>query len=93
MPRKTDTPSLKDALTNRDIGDIRKDISDLSAIVKEGFAAIHQRQDTTNGKVLKAGDDITSLRSKFEYNRLIWYMLTVCVSVIIALASYILFHH
>lgn len=62
-----------------------------------GFASMEQRQDTTNGKVLKAGDDITGLRSQhealkaeFAYNRIIWYMLTVCISVIIALASYIL---
>lgn len=55
------------------------------------FVGVHQRQDETNGKVLKANTDIQTLTAKFEYNRIIWYLLTVCVSVIITLTSYILF--
>jgi hypothetical protein len=57
----------------------------------ESFVGVHERQDTTNGKVIKANNDITMLAARFEYNRIIWYMLTVCVSVIITLVSYILF--
>jgi hypothetical protein len=91
MPRKSDSPTLKEALTNRDISDIRQDISNLSLTVEKGFSGIHLRQDTTNGKVLKAGEDIATLRSKFAYNRIIWYLFTAAISIIIALASYILF--
>jgi hypothetical protein len=101
MPRKTDSPSIKEALTNRDISDIRADISSLATTVAKGFEGIHLRQDTTNGKVLKAGSDIienksqvelqmAALKAQFEYNRFIWYVTTICVSIIIALASYIL---
>src|SRR5947208_639010 len=104
MPRKSDSSTLKDALTNRDITDIRSDISKLADNVTKGFDGVHQRQDMTNGKVLKAGSDIVenktqldkqieSLKAEFKYNRIIWYMLTVCVSVIIALGSYIVLKH
>lgn len=65
-------------------------MTSLAVSVDKGFEGIHERQDTTNGKVLKANDDITKLSFEFKYNRIIWYMLTVSVSVIIALASYIL---
>lgn len=91
MARKSDNKEVKDALQAKDIEILNKSIADLNVIIKDGFAGVHSRQDQTNGKVLKAGDDINSLRSKFEYNRIIWYMLTVSISLIIALSSFILF--
>jgi hypothetical protein len=100
MPRKKDTQSVKEALTGRDIADLKQSISDLSLEMKERFAGVHQRQDTTNGKVLKAADDITKLKeenikrdSKFQYNRLIWYVLTISVTIIGGLLTYISTHH
>lgn len=102
MPRKTDDPAIKEALTNRDIADIRADISSLATSVEKGFQGIHLRQDTTNGKVLKAADDIVqnknqsdkeaaAIRAEFKYNRIIWYLFTTSVGIIIALGSYIMF--
>lgn len=104
MPRKGDSLQVKEALTTRDISDIRADISKLAETVEKGFSGVHQRQDMTNGKVLKAGTDILenkvlaekqieSLKAEFKYNRIIWYMLTVSVSVIIMLGSYIILKH
>ena len=93
MPRKNDPQMVKDALQAKDIELLQKSIGELKTSVEVGFKGIHDRQDMTNGKVLKANDDITKLTSKFEYNRIIWYLLTTCVSVIIALGSYILFKH
>jgi hypothetical protein len=68
----------------------------LTTAVETGFKGIHERQDTTNGKVIKAGEDIIAIQkenvardAKFQYNRIIWYLLTTSVSVVIALASYI----
>ena len=91
MPRKTDSLQTTSALLSQKLDNLANQMSD-------GFKGMHERQDTTNGKVLKAGDDIVSLqkadlslKAEFHYNRFIWYMLTVCVSIIIALASYILF--
>jgi hypothetical protein len=104
MPRKTDIQSVKEALTGRDILDLKASIDTLGQTMAEGFKGVHERQDTTNGKVLKARDDIinnktesdkqiSELKSEFKYNRIIWYLFTIAVSVIIALASYILFKH
>jgi hypothetical protein len=104
MPRKNDPQSVKDALTGRDITDLNKSITDLATAMKEGFAGMHLRQDTTNGKVLKAGSDIIELKSdtdkkfdaikfKFQYNKIIWYLFTVAATVIVGLVMYIITHH
>jgi len=71
MPRKDDNRKVKEVLTDRDISDLKISISNLALEVKRGFDGVHARQDTTNGKVLKAGNDITDLkaersREKFE---------------------------
>lgn len=91
MPRKTDHTQ---AVTNAVLAER---LDTLTKTVSEGFEGIHQRQDTTNGKVIKANDDIVTLqraqdelKSDFKYNRIIWYFLTVAVSVIVALTSYII---
>ena len=90
MPRKGDSQQTSLALLTQRFDALQQSID-------TGFAGVHQRQDTTNGKVLKAGDDIIALqksdqdlKAQFEYNRIIWYMLTVAISVIVALASFIL---
>ena len=84
MPRRKDNPDTSNAL-------VAQRLENLHELVETGFAGVHARQDTTNGKVLKAAEDITNLQkqdlemtAKFQYNRVIWYMLTVCISIIIA---------
>ena len=93
MPRKDDSQNIKDALQAKDIELLQKSIENLNTTMIEGFKGIHLRQDTTNGKVLNNQSGITTLTAKFQYNRIIWYLLTTAVSVIIALGSYILFNH
>lgn len=91
MPRKTDTQQMTTAL-------LAQKLDNLVLQTAEGFKTTHEKQDYTNGKVSKAGTDIVdlqkadeALKAEFKYNRIIWYMFTICVSVIIALASFILF--
>ena len=86
-------PEVKEALQKRDIQDLVKE-------VHEGFAGIHLRQDQTNGKVLKNIADINALQVwnekqaiKDRYNKFIWYLLTVSISTIVGLVSYLLLHH
>lgn len=104
MLHKTGSQSVKDALQTRDITDLRQSLTELTTLVKEGFAGTHTRQDVTNGKVLKAGQDIVdlkvetdkkveALRFRFQYNRIIWYLFTVSLTAIVGLLSYILFNH
>lgn len=81
---------VKEALQKRDIEDLVKEMH-------QGFEGMHLRQDTTNGKVLKNTGDISSLQIwvekqaiKEKYNRLIWYCLTISISAIGVLLTYIL---
>lgn len=92
MPRKNDPQAVKDALQAKDIEILQTSITNLTTAIDNGFKGVHERQDTTNGKVIRANEDITKLTTKFEYNRIIWYLLTVSISLLIAMASYILFH-
>lgn len=87
-----ETPDVIEALQKRDIEDLRREIA-------VGFQGIHQRQDTTNGKVLKAQADITELEkinikrdAQRHYEKLIWYLFTVALGVIVGLASFIIYH-
>jgi hypothetical protein len=92
MPRKTDSQQTTNAI-------IAQSIKNLDEKVTEGFRIMHEKQDHTNGKVLKAGADIVDLQkvdigldNKFRYNRVIWYLFTTAIGAIITLASYILFN-
>jgi hypothetical protein len=92
MARKTDSQQTTNAI-------IAQSIQNLDAKVTEGFRVTHEKQNYTNGKVTKAGDDIIELQkadleldAKFKYNRIIWYLFTIAMSVVVALISYILFN-
>ena len=92
MPPEEQT-AVQDALQKRDIDDLKKAMVD-------GFAGMHQRQDTTNGKVLKNTSDITELQTwnklrlaEQRYNKFIWYILTLTITIIASLLSYIVYHH
>jgi hypothetical protein len=90
MTKKGDSQQVTNA-------NLKNDIANLTKTVEVGFQGVHERQDETNGKVVKAGTDIGTLQrahdalsAEFKYNRIIWYMLTISVSTIIALASFII---
>lgn len=85
-------PEVREALQMRDIESLRQEI-------KEGFQGVHQRQDITNGKVLKNAADIVELEKvnirrsvERKYEKLIWYLFTVALGTIVGLASYIIYH-
>jgi hypothetical protein len=56
---------MKDRKTKQAIEDAlqKKDIELLAEKMEEGFRGMHDRQDTTNGKVLKAAEDIVELKN------------------------------
>jgi len=58
--------AVKEAMSERDITDIKSQLIALKLQITEGFSGVHQRQDMTNGKVLKARDDIKDLQAKTE---------------------------
>jgi hypothetical protein len=90
MPRKTDPQAVKDALQAKDIENLQKAIDGLTGVVKEGFAGTHARQDKTNGNVTANERELILLKEKFKYNRIVWYLFTVTVGSVVALASYII---
>jgi len=54
--------AVKEALTEKQVSDLIIAISKLDSKMEKGFDGIHQRQDTTNGKVLKSREDILLLQ-------------------------------
>lgn len=48
-------------MTAKDDRQLVQDISELKGIVTEGFRAVHQRQDTANGKLSKHEDSIIGI--------------------------------
>lgn len=92
MPRDNDSPETIIALLTQKLDNLQKTMDD-------GFAVTHDKQNYTNGKVMKAAEDITNLQkadisldNRFKYNKVIWYLFTAACSVIIALGSYILYN-
>jgi hypothetical protein len=92
MARRTEPiQQVTNAILAEKLDTLTKTVGALDSTTDAGFKRVHERQDITNGKVIRANDEIMTLTAKFQYNRIIWYLLTVSVSVIIALASFILF--
>jgi len=85
MPRRQDPQIVKDALQAKDIELLQKNITDLTGVVKEGFTGMHTRQDTTNGRITTNEKELMLLKEKFKYNRIVWYLFTVAVGLIVAL--------
>lgn len=61
--------------------------------ITEGFKGVHERQDTTNGKVLKSQADIASIqqemavkaesaRIKGTYEKMLWFVITTLVGLV-----------
>lgn len=76
----------------RDIRDLERTLRDMQKEMNAGFEGIHQRQDVTNGNVLRNKDDITDIKADKKYEKVIWYGFTTAVGLIIALVSFIVFN-
>lgn len=77
--------AVNEALVSRDINELTNAIKNLDHKVESGFLGVHERQDQTNGKVLKNEQENAALKSQFSYNRIIWYLLTTAVGAIMYL--------
>lgn len=49
------------------IAEVRKDIQYLTEKIQEGFKGVHDRQDTTNGKVIKNSQSINNIQQKLQH--------------------------
>jgi hypothetical protein len=73
--------AVKEALDDKRMEDLSTQMTNLSTQMTAGFSAVHTRQDTTNGKVLKNTADIEKIRSKESYEKLTWLLITTLVGV------------
>lgn len=85
--KKMDTPQT---VTNATL-DLK--LITLTEVVNIGFKGIHERQDTTNGKVLKSQEDIVNIqkdiaiqaatsRIKGTYEKMMWFVITTLVGLV-----------
>lgn len=58
--------AVKEAMGERDISEIRSQLDALKIQISDGFKGVHARQDTTNGKVIKARDDIRDIQENVK---------------------------
>jgi hypothetical protein len=58
--------AVKEALFEQSIIEMNKQLAEMKTQIGEGFRGVHQRQDMTNGKVLKAKEDIIVLQNDIE---------------------------
>src|ERR1044072_3987223 len=75
--------AVKEALDDKAIEDLGHQLTALSTQVAEGFAAVHARQDTANGKLLKHETQIISIESKASYDKVIWLIVTTLVGIVV----------
>jgi hypothetical protein len=101
MPRKDTSQSVTNAILDQKLATLADQVTALATTVEKGFQGVHNRQDIANGRTATNEKELALLKAYFEkelatrdakskYNRIIWYILTTAISVIIALGSYIL---
>src|SRR3990167_7249153 len=75
--------AVKSALDDKRLDDLGVQITGLSDVIIKGFAEIHTRQDTTNGKVLKSERDIAEIKGKSMYDKMVWAVVTALIGVVV----------
>jgi hypothetical protein len=56
--------AVKEALSERDMGLVKNQLTGLETQIQKGFDGVHERQNITNGKVLKSREDIIELQNE-----------------------------
>ncbi len=79
--------AVKEALADRRMDELAKQMNQLSTQMELGFASTHSKQDQTNGKVLLHSAEIAAIKSKASYDRLVWYLFTASLGTIIYLLT------
>lgn len=89
------SPEINTAVTNavqsKTIADLQVYLAEMRVEMKEGFKAVHMRQDTANGKILTSEKRLDLNDQKRSYDKLIWYLFTTSIATITFLLTYIFF--
>lgn len=75
--------AVKEALDDKRLEDLGKQMTDLATQMTAGFQLVHQRQDITNGKVLAHQAKFDKMDGQKGYDRFIWFLVTTLVGVVI----------
>lgn len=96
--------ATKAALQEQTVANLAKQISALTDQVAAGFKGVHERQDTTNGRISKGETELALMKQQIENDKKLaaeqsknrvrpWQVLTILLPIIVGLASYIIYSH
>ena len=85
--------AVKEALDDKRLDDLARQLADLAIQMATGFSAVHTRQDTANGRTSKNENEIVRLDEKMmgQTSWKSWLMPTL-TALITGLAVYIITH-
>ena len=75
--------AVKEALDDKRMEDLAKQMTDLSTQMTAGFTSVHTRQDTANGKLAKHDIAIENIKSKSLYEKITWLLITSLVGLVV----------
>lgn len=75
--------AVKETLTDKAIEGLGVQLTNLSSQMTKGFAEVHTRQDTANGKLMSHDIKILAIESKSNYDKLIWLLVTTLLGVVV----------
>lgn len=86
MPDTEDVKrAVKEALADKAIADLSGQMTRMSNEMAAGFASVHTRQDTANGKLMKHEIELEKMKSEdtnnSRYQNIMWFAITVLTGV------------
>ena len=85
--------AVKEALNDRRMDDIASQLHSLSTQMTAGFAAVHARQDTANGKLMAHQTKFELLEAdknnKSSYDKWVWLAVTTLLSTVVGFVVYL----
>ncbi len=85
--------AVKEALDDKRLDDISKQVSDLGTQMATGFSAVHTRQDIANGRTSKNETEVTILKEKLgDANSWKAWLLPTLTAILTGLAVFVLTH-
>jgi hypothetical protein len=91
--RITDAPdavkrAVKEALDDARMDNIANQLTALATQMTAGFTAVHTRQDSANGKLLKHDTEIATIKGTSVYTNILWFLVTSLVGVVVYLTTH-----
>lgn len=75
--------AVKEALDDKRMEDMARQLTDISTQMTAGFAAVGARQDVANGKLITHGSEIQKLKDKEAFDKYTWLVITTLVAIVV----------